>query len=301
MAINPMQKKARMNFILGVSITAVIAVIIIVFLFIQLKNVNKKYEDATISKPVLMQDVKSGDVLKKEMFAYMEVSKNSVPSGDSVIFGLPIYDEKTGDEVTDEYVAKIDLKANTILTKDMVEISDQKTTADLREQTYNTVILPPDVNTGDYIDIRLMLPDGTDYVVISKKKVTILETSSDSIKINLDEKEILTMSSAIVEAYKIKGSKLYAIKYIEAGNQKSATRTYKPRADVVEMIKSDPNVVDQAAASTYSDLSQQLRTKILDDYYNRGNDEDVVNGMQESIQKSLEERKNYLATLYGVN
>ncbi len=33
--------------------------------------------------------------------------------------------------------------------------------------------MPMDLVTGDYIDIRLMLPNGQDFIVVSKKEVTI--------------------------------------------------------------------------------------------------------------------------------
>ena len=293
MAVNPMQRKARNSFIFGMLTMMIIAAIIIAILWMQLDKLNKKSKSDTqakIKSPVLVQDVRSGQTLTPDMFQVKEVSKTSVPSED--IF--------SGDE---NYMAKIDLKANTIVTMSMVATEETKTTDDLREETYNMLSLPVDLNTGDYVDIRLMLPDGTDYIVLSKKKVTIPDDtgapSPDTIKLDMSEKELLTMSSAIVEAYRIKGSKLYAIKYKEAGNQKAATATYRPREDIVTMIKANPNIVDRASAAIYNDLSTKYREGKINNYYNNGDSEDVVSGIQESTQKKQEDRKNYLSTLYG--
>ena len=70
-------------------------------------------------------------------------------------------------------VAKIDLDKNTVITTEMVTASDQLSTDDLREQEISSVVLPTDLNDDDVVDIRLRMPDGRDYLVVSKKTVTI--------------------------------------------------------------------------------------------------------------------------------
>ena len=52
-----------------------------------------------------------------------------------------------------------------------VKPEDIKTLDDLRKQEYNMLVLPSQLATGEYIDIRLALPTGQDYVVLGKKKV----------------------------------------------------------------------------------------------------------------------------------
>ena len=147
-------------------------------------------------------------------------------------------------------VSKIDLGANSVVTSSMFTAYNEATTDDLREEEYASLVLPTTLQTGDTIDVRLRLPDGRDYVVLSKKKVTIPTVgdslSSSSIIVKVKENEILTMSAAIVEAYKIEGSKLYAIKYVEPGMQDAATSTYVPSSDVLKLIQDDPNIVQAA-------------------------------------------------------
>ena len=64
-----------------------------------------------------------------------------------------------------------------------------------------------------------MLPNGQDFIVVSKKEVTIPVVggtdSSDTLNVNLSEDEILHMSSAIVDAASLNGAKLYATKYTD--------------------------------------------------------------------------------------
>ena len=84
---------------------------------------------------------------------------------------------------------------------------------------------------------------------------------------NINEEQLLTMSSAIVEAYKIEGAKLYAIKYTEPGNQEAAVITYEPRKDIVTLIKNNPNIVKEAMTSLYSNLTSQYRENQINKYY----------------------------------
>ena len=295
MATNPMQRKARQSFLLGVIITLVLCLIVIAFLFIQMNNMKKKLSSTSQQKNkvyVLKQDVQSGAELTADMFEQREVTKNAVPADATSIAtveGTPI--------------AKINLTANTVLTTSMIEAKEYKTTDDVREQTYNMISLPIDLVTGDYVDIRLMLPNGTDFIVLPKLKVTIPDVGGvyveNTIKVNVSEEEILTMSSAIVEAYKIEGAKLYAIKYAEAGNQAAATITYEPRKDIKTLIKNNPNIVNEAMTSLYNSLTSTYRENQINKYYDSGDEEAVISGIQESTQATQEAREEYLSTIFA--
>ena len=147
-------------------------------------------------------------------------------------------------------IAKINMDKNSVITLDMVAKSDEKTTNDLRKVEYNMLVLPTQIQTGEYVDIRLSLPSGQDYIVVSKKQVEIPQIngvdSEDTIWLKLTEDEIITMNSAIVDAYKTIGSTLKVVTYTEAGMQDAATPTYVPTGDVMQLINSDPNIIQKA-------------------------------------------------------
>ena len=65
------------------------------------------------------------------------------------------------------------MTAGTVLSKEMIYEDESEQGNDVRKQEYNMFVLPTDLQNGDYIDIRLMLPSGTDYIVASKKRVEI--------------------------------------------------------------------------------------------------------------------------------
>lgn len=412
MASNPIQRKARNSFLLGMIVTLLIAGVIIALLFLQLKQKTEDLNAELNSKVnvyVLNQNAKSGQVLTQDMFTIKKINKDSIPSNatalssvidtwflqtkdgtmintdsqglylnvpDSIIEvstedgkkykyanvektevgsreevvqddeGAYIVDSSNKEDqitrvyeeaLTGEYyiykldassmnagsnkarvkeylelrnvplLAKVEMNANTVITPSLVVQSDEVTTDDVRQQEYNMVVLPADLMTDDYVDIRLMLPNGQDFIVISKAKVDVPTNAdgtyiSDTIRVNLREDEILSMSSAIVEAYGLDGAKLYATKYVEAGNQKASSPTYTPNSSVTAQIQSNPNIVSLASeelAARYSDSSKKNRNDYLQSLINstenyKGN---VESNSDANISNQNSARKKYLESL----
>ena len=83
MATNPMQKKARNSFILGILITFVIMAIIVAVLLLQIKKMqeaeNERIAD-TVKVCVLKNDVASGQIITGDMITTKNVLKSTVPS-----------------------------------------------------------------------------------------------------------------------------------------------------------------------------------------------------------------------------
>lgn len=206
-------------------------------------------------------------------------------------------------------LARVDMNAQTVITPEFVVQSSELITDDTREEEYNMLVLPIDLMTDDYVDIRFMTPNGQNFIVVSKARVEVPKNDddtyvSDTIKVNLREDEILAMSSAIVEAYGLKGSKLYVTKYSDPAMQKAALPTYTPNAAVTSQIQSNPNIVEVAKeelAARYSEASKKVRNDYLQQYIN-GVDSGEYNtniqeGMNEDIGTSLTTRKKYLDSL----
>ena len=361
MATNPMQRKARNSFLLGMLVMLLIAGVIIAFLLMQLMNrIQEERENLanSVNAYVLNQDVKSGQVITTDMLTLTTVNKTLVPSNAtsdlSVIENYALQD-KEGNQITTEYnngnatmyitinntryqvneddetgnlyieqngereyleldtvpiVAKVDMKANTLITTDLISKGDSVVQDDVRRQEYNVVVLPMDLSTGDYIDIRLMLPNGQDFIVVSKKEVEVpvigSTDSEDTIWVNLSEDETLSMSCAIVDAARINGAKLYATKYTEPGMQNAATPTYVVNEYTATLLDSDPNILEQAKnqiISRYnSGNSVTIRNDQIESVINSQADQAQTNlqtNMEESITNSKNARKDYLDALSG--
>ena len=434
MASNPMQRKARNSFLLGIIVTLLITGVVIAFLFLQLKQKSdqiKEQEAAKRSVYILAQDVKAGQILTQDMFVLKKIHKDSIPSnatatlevieswflqtkeGESVFtdqyglyldrsdasvkaadtiieviknvsvefedskgnkvavgefyveangmtekvnsldgvtqddYGMFFVDTQGNDKITrvyqeaatDEfYIYKIDIETlnrtgskvrikeyidiknvpvlarvnmnrNTVITPQLVVQSNEIVTDDTREEEYNMIVLPMDLMTNDYVDIRLMTPQGQNFIVISKVQVTVPQNSdgsyiAETIKVNLREDEILAMSSAIVEAYGVEGSKLYITKYVDPAMQVAATPTYTPNAAVTAQIQSNPNIVEiakQELASRYSEYAKNTRNQYLQQQINTMDYEDylknIQSGTKDDIANLITRRKNYLREL----
>lgn len=427
MAMNPMQKKSRISFILGMLIMLVIAGIVVALLYMKIQNQQKTIDQYKVSVSkvyVLNSDVKSGQVLSQDMFKLTEVPKSSIPANAttdiattlgsyslSTDSGLAIYTKRgycinikekeyilyqykdgkeqivetlqAGDKAyykgntgnvnitvteksnslytesevainkrdvyfvmangkereiyrygaegneevaislmsedrafykddnnrniditvaSNSVIAKVDMNANTIITGSLIARADEKISDDLRIMEYNVLTLPIDLITGDYVDIRLQLPNGQDYIVTSKKQVKVPVVNgmylSDTIQMNLTEKEILYMSCAIVENFQMQGSKLYAVKYKEAGMQEKAALTYTPSEAVKNEINDNPNILDKAInglENRRADIERQINQNSY------GDSDGISSGIDNSTAATLEARKSYLETLVPTN
>ena len=360
MATNPMQRKARNSFLLGVLVTLVMAAIVIALLILQLKNYKDKEAEEkanSVKVWVISQDIISGQVITTDMLQQQVVNKTLVPSnaiGDLSILENYALSDKEGNEVITEYknnvatlylskngskyeiktedetgdyyiekngqkeyielsedpiIAKVNMGKNTVITIDTISKSTEKTTDDLRKVEYNMLTLPTQLETGEYIDIRLSLPTGQDYIVVSKKQVEIPQINGvdmdDTIWLKLTEEEIITMNNAIVEAYKIAGSQLKATIYTEAGLQNAATPTYVPTGEVMRLINDDPNIVQtakNALISRYNQNQEIVRNNAVNPLLNSNGqegEENLKTKVEESITNSKEKRKEYLESLGG--
>ena len=310
MATNPMQRRARNSFLLGMLLTTLILGIIIallVFMMMNLKNEQAELQAATVY--ILNKDVQSGSEVTISDLTPVKVSKSVAPANAASTATITEAETKKSSNNEDEnktnsVVAKINISKGTIITTDMLGLADTQGN-DVRKQEYNTIVLPMDLITGDFIDIRLLLPSGQDFIVVSKKKVEIPNVagvdSTDTICLELAEEEILAMSNAIVEAYMIDGSKLYAAKYTDPGNQEAAKPTYPVNGEVAKLVENDENIVSEALGALRARYNRDIRENYINSTINAQTDatESEKTKMQESITNSQSSREQYLQSLTG--
>ena len=210
MAKNPMQRKAQNSFLLGMLITLLITGLIIAFLILQLMKVTKdqkKTQSLLKQVYVVSQDIESGEPITPDKLTMKTVDGSTIPANALTVSAL---EEKTNvlDEAGNiikkvEVISKIKLMQGTVITTDMVAETGELAN-DLRKQEYNMFVIPSQLTTGQYVDVRLRLPNGKDYIVVSHKRITIPDyegtLSVNTVSLNMSEIEILTLSCAIVES-----------------------------------------------------------------------------------------------------
>lgn len=193
------------------------------------------------------------------------------------------------EEQKGKLLAKVDIPKGSIITKDMVKLTEDKAVDHdkLREVEYSNVLLPSELKDQETVDIRIAFPDGTDYIVLAKK--IVYKADANTIWLHVDEHEILRMNSAIVESYFIKGSKLYAVNLTDPGIQSKANQTYLVRDVVASLIKANPNIPDQ------------IRTQIAGGTNRQGDMDQLESKVEAEIKKKIEKRNNYIEKISGNN
>lgn len=289
MGANPLQKQKRISLLIGLIVGLVIGLILCVILYMFLtSNVGNKITNSgeTRQVAVLNKAIKSGAVITTADYTVQSVT--TVPT--DAVGGI-----------NGTAVAKVDLTAGTVLSNSLLTSSDSTLTKDLRQQEYNMITLPTQLAAGDYIDIRLQLPDGGDYIVISKKYVQ--NANSSTVWLNMKEEETLTMSNAIIEYYIMSGSKLYATKYTDPGTQEAAAPTYTPNATVTALIMANENITTQIVdgQGRYTEALKAIRNNRIRAAINKHTEdeqlENIETKLQEEIKNLKEAREAYFGTL----
>lgn len=99
------------------------------------------------------------------------------------------------------------------------------------------------LKAGDYIDIRMTMPYGDDYVVLSHKRIN--EINENTIKLNLNEQEWAIYQGALIDYYLNQqyGVTLYGDRYIEPGVQNEAIAYYAVPENIAALIQKNPNII----------------------------------------------------------
>jgi hypothetical protein len=215
---------------------------------VQIDDIRQKVQASQIKGWALNRTVAPGEKVGPEDLIQVELPKTSVPGN---VLG-------SKDQIIGK-TAKIKLDSHTLLTSALLD-EGEATTDDLRNREMSFIQLPSSLQKGDVIDIRIQFPTGEDYILLSKKKV--LSLTRPTLAVTLDEHEILSLSSAIVDAYLHKAS-IYAITYVEPGLQEKAIPTYPANGQVLKLISRDPNIIAKAENGLKNQASRDLLEKSL--------------------------------------
>lgn len=237
-----MKKKGFLN---GIVVAVIlIIVVIVIYQLLIIPRIKQKTKEKTLANLketksyvyVLNKNIAKGeeiDINKDCKIAYLD--KDAIP--DNVI--SPANASKFKNMVT-----RINLDKKTNLTADMLVKLNEEITSDLKNQDYTDIILSKNLKVGDYIDIRYKHKDGTDDVVVAKKKV--LGLNGQTVIFNILENERRYKNNATVSA-SLSGGTLYTTIYPDPQNQEAAKITYSIDDNVKKLIDSNPNVVKQAS------------------------------------------------------
>lgn len=213
----------------------------------EIQQIQKAYKKSTVSGWTINDHVTAGHEIKVADLKMVELPADSVPE-DWI---------KTKNEAAGK-IAKISISPNTLLTQTLL-FENEATPDDLRYRDMGFIKLPASLTKNDVVDVRIQFPTGQDYILLAKKKIQSYEAGN--VTMTIGAAEILSLSSAIVDAYLHKAS-IYAILYVEPNLQSEAVPTYPPNQAVLELIKRDPNIVNQAELALQASSRALLDTDL---------------------------------------
>lgn len=220
----------------------------------QISELNLKLMSKTRTVYVAKDYLHAGQMIERDMFDLKEVLTDAA-------------DYVTEDDFGKTLLVNVD--AGSEMKKAFV--SGEVVDAELREVEYDCIEVTSNVNTADYVDVRILLPDGSDYIIMSKKQVKALNETKLVCDLWVTEEELLLMDSAMVDAYlyrsideRVLDAKIYVTKYILPTVQDPSEPNYTPSEISAELIQNNPNIVNVASKYLASELRQKKQLELND-------------------------------------
>lgn len=232
-------------------VSAFFILLIVMIVLVSLVSVNKYKKEVGLRDTQIqtldasltnLGDIQPGYVVKKGVRAGEKITSENMEEllqevDVPVKLGLNIPTTK------EDYIGKyfrISLVEGTVLTTD--NLLDQK--LDNTSRYFDLVIdeLPIGLSVGDYVDVRITFPFSQDFIAISHKKVE--EINGTTPKLVLGESEIYAYQSMLMDKALYAGTKIYAVKYIDAGAQQTAEVYYPLNKNLAELSSMNPNLLE---------------------------------------------------------
>lgn len=203
---------------------------------------------------VLTRDVTAGEELTADMFQTLRVqSSENLSAAQS-----PAKEDLLGKRL------KISLAKGAALSTDILyegaEIADDERRVELRE-----LELPQNLRENEFVDIRIVFPDGEDYLVIGHKRVYHMirddEGGVSALQMRFLEEELLRYQAACVDTKTYQDTRLYAVRY--TGEFQPAAQVYYPvNRAVFRLLQWNPNIVDLFVVEEEQERRAQLESSL---------------------------------------
>lgn len=274
-----LKKLKKINPFIWIGIIAVlfIGVIVLIFWSINQQKIIKlqAQEDTTTLQAQIQSMYRGGYVAVTDIRMGEMISEtNVIAKNDIVSTADPSY-FITADDIGK--IATVDILSGTPVFK--TEVSEDMA-KDLTERQCNFIYLNGNTTANDYVDVRIMFPNGEDMVIVSKTPIKSPQPLISSCYLWLTETENDLLSAAIVDA-NLNGAKLYINKYVKPEVEEPSTVTYQPNSEVIALMQSNPDVLKEAEASL-SASARQVLDKNLKEFWESNPDyvikDEIVEG-----------------------
>lgn len=119
------------------------------------------------------------------------------------------------------------------------------------------------LEVGDYIDIRMTMPYGDDYVVLPHKRIYAI--NDNTIKLHLNEYEWNVYQGALIDYFLNAeyGCTIYGDKYIEPGIQNDAVAFYAVPTNIAALLQKNPNIIDKQEAASLNEWRKSIEELLV--------------------------------------
>lgn len=235
------------------------------FLFIRKIKQNTAYYEEQITQLNLQQSAK----LRAGYIATTDIAMGDIISESNVTYSSTISsDVESSLLITASDLGKqalVNIASGTPVYTFEVSTGELK---DVFERECNFIVLNGNTKENDFVDVRIMFPNGEDMLICSKKVIKSPMPTLASCYLWLTEADIDLLSAAIVDA-NYRGATIYITKYVDPGITGASFVTYQPPEDVITLMASNPNIVatSELQLSTAARRTMENRIdKYLEEY-----------------------------------
>lgn len=220
-------------------------------LSLQQQNASIQAQLNTIGSMTVVYEV-NGPVKSGSEILSSDLKEVSVPT--STLSTTSITDKS---QLVGKYY-KVNVGCGTILTSDLI-MDEYNTSLERYQLDIPVSYFPVALIKGDYIDVRMTMPNGEVYVVMEHKKIQMIQEESKVITINASEEEYWVWQSALVDisTYGKNGVFMYVTKYLNPGTDTDIAAYYPIQNEMIELALINPNITDTSRI-----INETLRTHI---------------------------------------
>lgn len=252
-------KKTKKHLIISLVVFVVLLIVGIIFHVRSIKKVREECDKvnqelqmrvtmSTRNAYKALANIEKGQIITEDL---VTLDPNTLDDDSPDLMFLP---EDFGKE------AMVDIPAGSVVNRTMITDPLDK---NWQETELNCIWLSTNLKQYDYVDIRILYPDGTDYVVASKKCIKKIRLSNNNSFFWFTEDEILNVDAAIVDA-NLHGARIYTTRYVKPEIEEASKITYQPSASVIDLMNSSPNVLAEAKLHLSKAAREEMEAKLRD-------------------------------------
>jgi hypothetical protein len=203
---------------------------------------------------VLTGDAVAGEELTADMICQQQIQSTE----DLSAVAAPSQEELVGKRL------KVSLAKGAPLSPDLL-YEGEPVAEDERQVELTDTSFPQTLKEDELVDIRIVFPNGEDFLVVGHKRVYRIITDSEgtllAVQLRLREEELLRYQAACVDTKTYEDTRLYALQY--TGEFQDAGEAFYPvNGAVFDLLQWDPNVVELFTVDAEQERRSLLETNL---------------------------------------